>query len=449
MCPNLIIVPNLIYRSFLVARLRPLSFREFWSNKSIPCQWSLRKQNVLNSDANATQRLKHRGHTVWPMPQIDEFESELMNEFDHWIADRTRNFDSSGIRKMFDLASKLENPINLSIGQPDFDVPPPIKAELIRAIEDGKNGYAPTQGIAPLREKIQARVDEQFGHDDRQAFVCSGTSGGLMLSIMATVNAGDEVIYFDPYFVMYPALIELSQGKSVKINVYPDFKIDIEKVRAAITDKTKLIILNSPSNPTGVCFSPEEIKAVAELAAEKNICLVSDEIYSQFVYDEPYVSAATFNPDAIVIDGFSKTYAMTGLRLGFVHGPKAIIETMLKIQQYTFVCAPQPAQWAGVAALDFDMTPYVDTYRAKRDKLIDGIKDNYEIVKPGGAFYVYPKLPWGNGDAFIGKAIENNLMVIPGNIFSDQDTHFRISYAASDEVLDRGIETLNRLAKMG
>lgn len=369
-----------------------------------------------------------------------------MDPFENWIADRTRNFDSSGIRKVFDLAAKLEDPINLSIGQPDFDVPEPIKEEMIKAIQDGKNGYTVTQGIGPLREKIQGLVDDKYSHNDRQAFVCSGTSGGLMLSIMATVNPGDEVIYFDPFFVMYPAIIELAQGKSVPISIYPDFKIDIDKVRDAITDKTKLIILNSPSNPTGVCFSKEEIKAVAELAAEKGICLVSDEIYSQFVYDEPYVSAATFNKDAIVIDGFSKTYAMTGLRLGFVHGPKKIVETMLKIQQYTFVCAPACAQWAGVAALDFDMTPYVDAYRAKRDRLIEGIGDKYEIVKPGGAFYVFPKLPWGDGESFISKAIENNLMIIPGNIFSGQDTHFRISYAASEEKLEAGIEVLNRIA---
>ena len=372
-----------------------------------------------------------------------------MSPFENWIADRTRNFDSSGIRKVFDLAAKLEDPINLSIGQPDFDVPPPIKEEMIKAIQDGKNGYTVTQGIGPLREKIQGLVDDKFGHNDRQAFVCSGTSGGLMLSIMATVNPGDEVIYFDPFFVMYPAIIELAQGKSVPISIYPDFRIDIEKVREAITDKTKLIILNSPSNPTGICFSKEEIKAVAELAAEKGICLVSDEIYSQFVYDEPYVSAATFNENAIVIDGFSKTYAMTGLRLGFVHGPKKIIETMLKIQQYTFVCAPSCAQWAGVAALDFDMTPYVDAYRAKRDRLVEGIGDNYEIVKPGGAFYVFPKLPWGTGESFIAKAIENNLMIIPGNIFSGQDTHFRISYAASEEKLEAGIKILNRIADEG
>ncbi len=348
---------------------------------------------------------------------------------------------------MFDLASQLEDPINLSIGQPDFDVPPEIKQEMIDAISNGKNGYSLTQGIVPLREKIQGIVDDQFGHSDREAFVCSGTSGGLLLSILATVNAGDEVIYFDPFFVMYPAIIELAQGKSVPIDIGPEFRIDIEKVRAAITDRTRLIILNSPSNPTGICFPTEDIKAVAELAAEKGICLVSDEIYSKFVYDEPYVSAAKFNEKAIVIDGFSKTYAMTGLRLGFVHGPSKLVETMLKIQQYTFVCAPQPAQWGGLVALDYDMTPYVDTYRAKRDRLIAGIGGNYDIVKPGGAFYCYPKLPDGvDGQTFVEKAIANNLMVIPGNIFSSNDTHFRISYAVSDEKLDAGIEVLNRLA---
>lgn len=348
---------------------------------------------------------------------------------------------------MFDLAAKLKDPINLSIGQPDFDVPPPIKAELIQAIEDGKNGYAQTQGIPPLREKIQAEVDARFGHDDRQAFVCSGTSGGLLLSVLSMVNPGDEVIYFDPYFVMYPALIEMASGKSVKLSIYPDFQVDIDRLESEITDKTKMIIFNSPSNPTGVCAGEAEVRAIAELAAKHGICLVSDEIYSRFTYDQPHISPAQFNPDTIVIDGFSKTYAMTGLRVGYVHGPGKIIETMLKIQQYTFVCAPQPAQWAGVVAMDFDMTPYVDRYRDKRDRLIDGLQNHYEIVKPGGAFYVFPKLPWGTNAEFIETAIDNNLMVIPGNIFSDHDSHFRISYAVDDAVIDRGVEALCKIAE--
>jgi len=369
-----------------------------------------------------------------------------MPAFDTWIANRTRGFDSSGIRRMFDLAAKLKDPINLSIGQPDFDVPPPVKSELIRAVEEGKNGYAATQGMPVLREKLQAEVDSQFGHEDRELFVCSGTSGGLFLAVLATINPGDEVIYFDPFFVMYPAMIEMAGGKSVKISTYPDFKIDIEKVKAAITPKTKMIILNSPSNPTGICPAAEEIKAVAELAHERGICLVSDEIYSKFTYDGPHISAATYNPDTVVIDGFSKTYAMTGWRVGYVHGPAELMQTMLKIQQYTFVCAPQPAQWAAAAAMDFDMAPYVTSYKAKRDRMFEGLKDHYEIAKPGGAFYLFPKLPWGNGQDFIEEAIANKMMVIPGTIFSDADTHFRISYAVDNAVIDRGIETLCKMA---
>lgn len=372
-----------------------------------------------------------------------------MPDFDNWIADRTRGFDSSGIRRMFDLAAKLEDPINLSIGQPDFDVPPNVKSELIRSVENGRNGYAPTQGIPALREKLQAEVDQQFGHDDRELFVCSGTSGGLLLAVLGLVNPGDEVIYFDPYFVMYPAMIEMAGGKSVKISTYPDFKLDIEKIEAAITEKTKMIILNSPSNPTGICPSEEEIKAVAELAHQRGICLVSDEIYSKFTYDSPHVSAAKFNPETIVIDGFSKSYAMTGLRVGYVHGPSDLMQTLLKIQQYTFVCAPQPAQWAAVTAIDTDMSSYVSTYKAKRDRMLEGLKDDYEIAKPGGAFYVFPKLPWGTGQEFIEEAIANNVMVIPGNIFSDEDTHFRISYAVDDAVIDRGIEALCKIARSG
>ena len=370
-----------------------------------------------------------------------------MADFDSWIADRTRGFDSSGIRRMFDLAAKLEDPINLSIGQPDFDVPETVKAELIQAIQDGKNGYSLTQGMPVLRDKLQSDIDQQFGHDDRTAFVCSGTSGGLFLAVLALIDPGDEVIYFDPYFVMYPAMVEMAGGKSVPISTYPDFKFDVGKVEAAITDKTKMIILNSPSNPTGVCPSDEEIKAVAELAHRKGICLVSDEIYSKFTYDRPHVSAAKFNPDTVVIDGFSKSYAMTGLRVGYVSAPNTLVQTMLKIQQYTFVCAPQPAQWAAAAAMDVDMSAYVADYKAKRDRLIDGLKDDYEIVVPGGAFYVYPKLPWGTGQQFVDEAIANNLMVIPGSIFSAADSHFRISYAADDAVIDRGVEVLRKIAR--
>jgi aspartate/methionine/tyrosine aminotransferase len=366
-----------------------------------------------------------------------------------WIADRTKYFDSSGIRKVFDLAATMTDPINLSIGQPDFAVPEPIQTAAIEAIRSNKNGYALTQGMPVLREKLQAKIDAQYGHADRQVFVTSGTSGGLVLAMMTLINPGDEVIVFDPYFVMYTSLVGLVGGKVVLVDTYPDFRIDLNKVANAITPRTKAILFNSPANPTGVTASREEIHKLARLAAERNIVLVSDEIYNRFQYDEPFVSPAQFNERTLVIDGFSKTYGITGWRVGFVHGPREVIQTMIKLQQYTFVCAPQPFQWAGAAAMDFDMTPYIDAYRRKRDFVFDALKDDYNVVKPGGAFYIFPKAPWGSATEFVSKAIENQLLIIPGNIFSTRDTHFRISYAASQSTLERGVDVLRRIARKG
>ena len=176
---------------------------------------------------------------------------------------------------------------------------------------------------------------------------------------------------------------------------------------------------------------------------------MSDEIYSQFCYDAPFVSPAEFNERTIVIDGFSKNYAMTGWRLGFVHGPAEVIETMVKVQQYTFVCAPQPVQWAGAVAMDVDIHEQTEAYHEKRDLIVNGLSDLYEIANPRGAFYVFPKAPWGTGTEFVNKAIENQLLIIPGKVFSQQDTHFRLSYAASNDVIARGIEVLRRIARRG
>ena len=367
-----------------------------------------------------------------------------------WIADRTKCFDSSGIRKVFDLGAKLENPINLSIGQPDFDVPSEVRQAAIDAIQSGKNGYALTQGMPVLREKLQKQVDEEYGHDDRELFVTSGTSGGLLLAMLALVNPGDEVIVFDPYFVMYDALAAVVGGKVVYVDTYPDFRIDLDRVAAAITPKTKVILFNSPANPTGVVASEEEVRGLARLAAERDVVLLSDEIYRSFCYDGGFISPAQFNPQTLVIDGFSKSHGMPGWRLGFAHGPREIIQQMIKLQQYSFVCAPQPAQWAGAVAIDTDITPHIEAYRRKRDMLLDGLSDLYEIVRPGGSFYIFPKAPWGTGEEFVHRAIEKHqLLIIPGNIFSHENTHFRISYAATDETIERGIEALRKLAKEG
>ena len=369
-------------------------------------------------------------------------------EESRWIADRTRTFDSSGIRKVFSLASKLENPINLSIGQPDFDVPQPVKDSLVEAIQQGKNGYALTQGMPQLRDKLQASVDDQYGHADRNVFVCSGTSGGLVLAMLAMVNPGEEVLFMDPFFVMYESLIKLVGGVPVAVDSYPDFRPDIAKIEAAISPKTKMLIVNSPANPTGIQYNREEIRQLAELAKRHDLVLVSDEIYRIFSYDEEFVSPAEFNPETVVIDGFSKSYAMTGLRLGYVHGPQAIMEAMLKVQQYTFVCAPHPVQIAGATAMETDISHLVDAYRKKRDFVVDSLSSHYEISKPNGAFYVFPRLPRGNGEDFVRAAIEQNLLIIPGKIFSHRDSHFRISYAASDNHLDQGVEILKKLASV-
>ena len=225
----------------------------------------------------------------------------------------------------------------------------------------------------------------------------SGTSGALVLAMLALVNPGDEVIVFDPYFVMYDPLVKLMGGRVVMIDTYPDFSIDLERVRSAITPRTKMILFNSPANPTGELAAEAEVRGLAELAAKHNIALISDEIYRRFSYNDAFVSPAKFNDQTIVIDGFSKTYAMTGWRVGFVHGPAAVINEMIKLQQYTFVCAPTPAQWACIDALDIDMQSHIDEYRQKRDKIVDGLRDLYEITQPEGAFYVFPKVPESSG----------------------------------------------------
>ncbi|MBL8799076.1 MAG: aminotransferase class I/II-fold pyridoxal phosphate-dependent enzyme [Planctomycetia bacterium] len=364
-----------------------------------------------------------------------------------WIAERMQHIESSGIRKVFELARSLKDPVNLSIGQPHFDVPPSVKEAAHAAIDRGANSYTVTQGIPELREKIKADVRKQLGQADREVVITSGTSGGLVLALLVTVNPGDEVIMFDPYFVMYPHLVTLAGGKSVVIDTYPHWQIDLDRVRAAITPRTKVILVNSPANPTGTVLPKETLRGLAQLARERNVLLLSDEIYRAFCYDAPFCSPAEFNEDVLVFDGFSKTYGMTGWRLGFAHGPRRVIEEIIKLQQFTFVCAPSVVQHAGLQALDLDVSTIVADYQRKRDRIYAGLKDNFEMELPSGAFYAFPKAPWGTGTEFVSEAIRNSLLIIPGVTFSSHDTHFRISYAAEAQTIERGIEILNRLAK--
>ncbi len=204
----------------------------------------------------------------------------------------------------------------------------------------------------------------------------SGSSGALLLAICCMVDPGDEVILFDPYFVMYRHLVTLAGGKSVVIDTYDDaFQIDPSKVASAITPRTKCVLVNSPGNPTGVVASRESMKALAELCHQRDILLISDEVYRTFCYDEPFTSPAEFNPDVLVADGFSKSHGMTGWRLGYAHGPARLIQEMAKLQQFSFVCAPSIAQKAGVAALDVDLSSQCATYNKKRDAVVAALSE--------------------------------------------------------------------------
>ncbi len=365
------------------------------------------------------------------------------------VADRTSLIDASGIRKVFALAGELKNPVNFSIGQPDFDVPEPLKQEAIQAIEAGMNRYSQTAGEKDLLDKISAQVTAEFGWQNPAVIVASGVSGGLLLAFMALVNPGDEVIIPDPYFVMYKHLVNLMGGKCVFISCYPDFRLPVDKIAAAITPRTKMIVLNSPCNPTGVIYSPEEIQALAKVAAEKDVLVLTDEIYERFSYDAPSTSIGKYCEKVLVMRGFSKSHAMTGWRLAYVAAPaslRPVLEEMTKIQQYTFVCAPTPFQRAAIAAMSYNVDDLVQGYVRKRDLLYNGLKDKFELAKPQGAFYAFPKAPTGTASDFVKRAIQNNVLVIPGNVFSERDTHFRISFATTDEDIQRGVEILCRLA---
>ena len=363
------------------------------------------------------------------------------------ISRRASAFDSSGIRKAFDLAAKLDDPINLAIGQPDFAMPAAACEAAKAAIDAGKSGYTQTQGIPQLRERLEGAVRGELGDPERKLCVTSGSSGALVLVLMTLIDPGDEVILFEPAFVMYRPLVEFLGGTCVIVDTSPSFRIDVEQVAAAITPRTKAILLNTPSNPTGFVAPLDTVRDLAELAERAGVTLISDELYRSYSYDEPFHSPAAHSDRVVVIDGFSKSHAMTGWRVGWVHGPAEIIDACTMLQQYTFVCAPQAGQWGAVAALDAPMDIPLAECKRKRDKLMAGIAGHYRFVKPGGAFYLYPEAPGGSGKRFAEAAAEQEkLIVVPGSVFGAADTHFRIAYTVSDRTLDRGIAALIRLA---
>lgn len=369
-------------------------------------------------------------------------------QYDRLFSERAKRVEFSGIRKFFELAAKMKNPCDLSIGQPDYDAPEPVKRAAIDAIQNGHNRYTPSAGIPELRELIAAELRCEYAVD-ATVLITSGVSGALTLALLATVGPGDEVVFLDPYFVSYVHLVNMVGGKPVPVSSYPDFRFDTAKVEAAITPRTKVLMVNSPGNPTGRVMSQPEMLAAASLARKHNLLLISDEIYDRLCYDGPSPCPMPMAPEnTLLLRGYGKTYGVTGWRMGYAAGPAAVIAEMMKFQQYTFVCAPSIAQYATIAALDVDVSGHGRAYAGKRDLVCELLSRKFEIVRPSGGFYVFPRVPASHRSAseFCEAAARHDVLVIPGGVFSRQDTHFRVSYATTDDMLRRGCDVLCRIA---
>ena len=352
----------------------------------------------------------------------------------------------------------MKDPINLSIGQAHYDPPKKLIDAACNAMRDGFNRYTTTQGLPELNDAVLDDVEKRLGKRPETCLLTSGVSGGLMLSFLSLLDPGDEILLPDPYFVMYRHLANLC-GATVKYyNTYPKqdgerFAIDTDEIDRLVTDKTKIVFVNSPSNPTGGMLTRKEIQGVCKAAERVGAYVVSDEIYDMFCYADDYASPVEYTDRCIQLGGFSKSYGVPGWRMGYATGPSNVLDALKTLQQFSFVCAPAPFQHALLKAMpEIDLTPYREQYRGKRDMVVRDLHPSYALSKPEGSFYAFPRLPRDkNGvqvasDVFIEAAVEQKVLIVPGKAFSAHDTHFRLSFAASDEHLAAGIKVLNELA---
>ncbi len=381
------------------------------------------------------------------------------------LSDKIVSIEPSGIRKFFDIVNEMKDAISLGVGEPDFDTPWHIREEGIYSLERGRTFYTSNAGLKELKEEIAAYLDRRFdlpydpGHE---IVVTIGGSEAIDAAFRAMLNPGDEVLLPQPSYVSYEPCIVLADGVPVPIALREEdgFKLTKELLLGAITDKTKILVMPFPNNPTGAIMTKEDLEEIVDVIIEKDLFVISDEIYSELTYGSNHVSIASFpgmKERTIVINGFSKSYAMTGWRLGYACGPRVIMEQILKIHQYAIMCAPTTSQYAAVSALkkgDADVERMRAAYNQRRNYLMRRFdKMGLQCFEPFGAFYVFPSIKeFGlTSEEFATRLLQQEkVAVVPGTAFGTSgEGYVRISYAYSIEDLKEALERvehfINRL----
>lgn len=377
------------------------------------------------------------------------------------LSDKITTIKPSGIRKFFDLVSEMKDAISLGVGEPDFDTPWRIREEGIYTLEKGKTYYTSNSGLMDLRIEISRYLERRFGLNydaEKEIIVTVGGSEGIDLAFRAMLNPGDEVIIPEPCYVSYVPCVTLADGVPVTVNLKEenDFKLTKEQLLSAITPRTKILVLAFPNNPTGAVMAKEELEEIAEVVKEKDIFVVSDEIYAELSYGNTrHCSIASIDgmkERTIVINGFSKAHAMTGWRLGYACGPEVIIKQMLKIHQFAIMCAPTNSQYAAVEALrecDDAVEEMRNEYDRRRRFMLSKLRGmGLKVFEPYGAFYIFPNIAeFGlTSDEFATRFLtEERVAVVPGTAFGDCGEGFlRMSYASSLSNLKTAMERLEK-----
>ncbi len=357
----------------------------------------------------------------------------------------TRYIEISGIRKCFDGAP--QGSINLGLGQPDFDTPDHIKKAAIDAIQRGVTGYTPNCGVPELRSALAEKFRRENGIEctPEEIMVTSGASEALFLVIAALVDKGDEVLIGDPSFLSYSALTKLVGGRPVNVPLNDELRLSPDAIAERITDKTKLIIVNSPSNPTGAVQTEDEMKAIAEMADDKDIGVISDEVYEHFIYEGKSASPGKYSDNVITVNAVSKTYAMTGWRVGYMVAKGCALEELLKIHQYAQACACSVSQRAALEAITGPqecVRQMRDEFLQRRDLMVKGFREmGIDLIEPKGAFYLFPRV--GDGDSVAARLIKAGVIVVPGSAFGPGGReHIRMSYAASRANLEEALKRM-------